>query len=156
MLEARRKEQREALQQKQAGRRFTLEGEAKALTARQRQAGYDLAVRQKEGTTVLRQAYLQETIRRNPRNVAYCETVQTYCGLSPSASNCRVHSAGASRSRSTPMPRGRRPSTAALTRSGARNASETVKRRRHHRGKCNAAYAAAQLRNASSLSLIHI
>ena len=47
MLEARRKEQREALQQKQAGRRFTLEGEAKALTARQRQAGYDLAVRQK-------------------------------------------------------------------------------------------------------------
>jgi hypothetical protein len=74
MLEARRKEQREALQQKQAGRRFTLEGEAKALTARQRQAGYDLAVRQKEGRTVLRQAYLQETIRRNPRNVAYCET----------------------------------------------------------------------------------
>jgi len=46
--------------------------------------------------------------------------------FSPSASNCRVHSAGASRSRSTPMPRGKRPSTAALTRSGARSASEMV------------------------------
>jgi hypothetical protein len=49
-----------------------------------------------------------------------------YCGLSPRASNCRLHSAGPSRSRSTPMPRGKRPSTAALTRSGARNASEIV------------------------------
>ena len=49
-----------------------------------------------------------------------------YSGLSPSASNCRLHSAGGSRSRSTPMPRGRRPSTAALTRSGARKASEIV------------------------------
>ena len=49
-----------------------------------------------------------------------------YCGLSPSASNCRLHSAGASRSRSTPMPRGKRRSTAALTRCGARNASEMV------------------------------
>ena len=49
-----------------------------------------------------------------------------YCGFNPSASNCRLHSAGASRSRSTPMPRGKRPSTAALTRSGARNASEMV------------------------------
>jgi hypothetical protein len=37
-----------------------------------------------------------------------------------------AHSAGASRSRSTPMPRGKRPSTAALMRSGARNASEMV------------------------------
>ena len=35
----------------------------------------------------------------------------------PAALNCRLHSAGASRSRSTPMPRGKRPSTAALTRS---------------------------------------
>lgn len=49
-----------------------------------------------------------------------------YGGLSPRFSNCRRHSAGASRSRSTPMPRGRRPSTAALTRPGARNASEIV------------------------------
>ena len=49
-----------------------------------------------------------------------------YCGFNPSASNCRLHSAGASRSRSTPIPRGKRPSTAALTRSGARNASEMV------------------------------
>ena len=44
---------------------------------------------------------------------------RNYCGFNPSASNCRLHSAGASRSRSTPMPRGKRPSTAALTRSGA-------------------------------------
>jgi hypothetical protein len=49
-----------------------------------------------------------------------------YSGLSPSASNCRLHSVGESRSRSTPMPRGRRPSTAALTRLGARKASEIV------------------------------
>src|SRR6478735_10977060 len=50
----------------------------------------------------------------------------TYLGFSPRASNCWCHSAGASRSRSTPRPRGKRPSTAALTRSGARNASEIV------------------------------
>src|SRR6266436_6351093 len=43
---------------------------------------------------------------------------RTYCGFNPRVSNCRLHSAGASRSRSTPMPRGKRPSTAALTRSG--------------------------------------
>ena len=49
-----------------------------------------------------------------------------YRGFSPRASNCRLHSAGASRSRSTPIPRGKRPSTAARTRSGARNASEIV------------------------------
>jgi hypothetical protein len=49
-----------------------------------------------------------------------------YSGLSPSASNCWRHSVGGSRSRSTPTPRGRRPSTAALTRLGARKASEMV------------------------------
>jgi hypothetical protein len=36
------------------------------------------------------------------------------CGFNPSASNCRLHSAGASRSRSILMPRGRRPSTAVV------------------------------------------
>jgi hypothetical protein len=50
----------------------------------------------------------------------------SYSGLRPSASNCRPHSVGGSRSRSIPMPRGRRPSTAALTRLGARKASEMV------------------------------
>jgi hypothetical protein len=49
-----------------------------------------------------------------------------YCVLSPSASNWPLHSAEGSRSRSTPIPRGRRPWTAARTRSGARNASEMV------------------------------
>ena len=44
----------------------------------------------------------------------------SYSGLSPSAANCRLHSVGGSRSRSMPMPRGRRPSTAALIRLGAR------------------------------------
>ena len=52
--------------------------------------------------------------------------VRIYRGFNPRASNCWLHSAGASRSRSTPMPRGNRPSTAARTRSGARNASEIV------------------------------
>src|SRR6266403_1704694 len=50
-----------------------------------------------------------------------------YSGLSPSASNCRLHSVGGSRSRSMLMPRGRRPSTAALTRFGARKASEKLR-----------------------------
>jgi hypothetical protein len=49
-----------------------------------------------------------------------------YRGFSPRAWNCWLHSAGASRSRSTPMPRGKRPSTAARTRSGARKAREIV------------------------------
>src|SRR5438034_7139314 len=44
----------------------------------------------------------------------------------PSIAYWRNHSAGASRRRVTPMPRGSRPSTAAFTRSGARNASEIV------------------------------
>jgi hypothetical protein len=35
--------------------------------------------------------------------------VSNYCGFNPRASNCRLHSAGASRNRSTPMPRGSRP-----------------------------------------------
>jgi hypothetical protein len=52
--------------------------------------------------------------------------VRTYRGFNPRASNCWLHSAGASRRRSTPIPRGKRPSTAARTRSGARNASEIV------------------------------
>jgi pimeloyl-ACP methyl ester carboxylesterase len=51
---------------------------------------------------------------------------RSYSGFSPSASSCRLHSVGGSRSRSMPMPRGRRPSTAALTRLGARKASEMV------------------------------
>src|SRR6267143_6067703 len=44
----------------------------------------------------------------------------------PSIAYWRDHSAGASRRRVTLMPRGSRPSTAAFTRSGARNASEIV------------------------------
>ena len=44
----------------------------------------------------------------------------------PSIAYWRDHSAGASRRRVTPMPRGSRPSTAAFTSSGARNASEIV------------------------------
>src|ERR1700681_3505120 len=49
-----------------------------------------------------------------------------YSGLSPSVSNCWLHSVGGSRSRSMPMPRGRQPSTAAFTRLGARKAREMV------------------------------
>ena len=44
----------------------------------------------------------------------------------PSRSNWTDHSAGASRKFATPMPRGSRPSTAALTRPGAINAIEMV------------------------------
>ena len=44
----------------------------------------------------------------------------------PSRSNCSDHSAGASRKLAMPMPRGSRPSTAALTRAGAMNAIDIV------------------------------
>src|SRR5262245_31406910 len=44
----------------------------------------------------------------------------------PSRSNCSDHSADTSRKAATPMPRGSRPSTAALTRPGAMKAIETV------------------------------
>jgi hypothetical protein len=46
--------------------------------------------------------------------------------IRPSIWRCRDHSAGMSQRRATPIPRGSRPSIAALTRSGARNASEIV------------------------------
>src|ERR1700676_102903 len=60
------------------------------------------------------------------RNSGPSAGAAAYSGLSPSASNCRLHSVGGSRSRSTPMPRGKRPSIAALTRLGARKASDMV------------------------------
>ncbi len=44
----------------------------------------------------------------------------------PSIWRCRDHSAGMSQRRATPIPRGSRPSMAALTRSGARKAREIV------------------------------
>src|SRR5262249_35567160 len=49
-----------------------------------------------------------------------------WCGFNLSASNCRLHSAGASRSRAMLMPRGKRPSIASRTSLGARKASEMV------------------------------
>ena len=49
-----------------------------------------------------------------------------YGALSPRMRCWRDHSAGSSQSLATPMPCGRRPSIAALTRSGARKASEIV------------------------------
>ena len=62
--------------------------------------------------------------RRGNRGIS--EVSSYCCGFNPSASNCRLHSAGASRSLSILMPRGRRPSTAARTSLGARKASEIV------------------------------
>ena len=63
-----------------------------------------------------------------PPNPSCLETVRydSYFGERPRVWRCRDHSAGISQSRATPIPRGRRPSIAALTRSGARNASEMV------------------------------
>jgi hypothetical protein len=63
--------------------------------------------------------------RQGPVNRVW-DRRSSYSGFSPSVSNCRLHSVGGSRSRSIPTPRGRRPSTAALTRLGARKASEMV------------------------------
>jgi hypothetical protein len=47
-------------------------------------------------------------------------------GARPSRRICCGHSAGASRRAATPIPRGNRPSTAAVTRSGVRKAREMV------------------------------
>ncbi len=47
-----------------------------------------------------------------PQEIISCRQASSrdriYCGFNPNASNCRLHSAGASRSPSTPMPRGER------------------------------------------------
>ena len=75
----------------------------------------------------LRQSLQATSIGSRLRGNSVSSRMGSYWGLSPSASNCRAHSAGGSRSRSMPIPRGRRPSTAALTRAGARKASEMVK-----------------------------
>src|SRR6516162_984653 len=64
--------------------------------------------------------------RRPPQTDMLFEYVGDYCAGRPSIWCCRDHSAGKSVRRATPIPRGSRPSMAALTRSGARNASEMV------------------------------
>ena len=51
---------------------------------------------------------------------------RSYCAGSPSTWCCRDHPGGRSQRRATPIPCRSRPSTAALTRSGAKNASEIV------------------------------
>src|ERR1700686_2926093 len=61
--EARQKESREALQRKQEDRRAPRGEESKALADRQRRAGQELATRQKDARSGLRQGYLQETKR---------------------------------------------------------------------------------------------
>src|SRR5262249_31237047 len=62
---------------------------------------------------------------RTPSEICKCEEVDQDRAR-PSRSNCSDHSAGASRKVATPMPRGSRPSTAALTRAGAMNAIDIV------------------------------
>ena len=50
----------------------------------------------------LKRSTSERTNGRMAAEVTSCD----YSGLSPSASNCRLHSVGGSRSRSMPMPRG--------------------------------------------------
>src|SRR5262249_54933695 len=52
---------------------------------------------------------------RTPSEICKCGEVGNQGWARPSRSNCSDHSAGASRKLATPMPRGSRPSTAALT-----------------------------------------
>jgi hypothetical protein len=54
------------------------------------------------------------------------DTSRAHQLVRPSIACYRDHSTGASRNRVTPMPRGRRPSMAAFTRTGARKASDIV------------------------------
>ena len=56
----------------------------------------------------------------------YWSNITQSLGASPSIACWRDHSAGASRRRATPMPRGNRPSIAAFTSVGERKASEIV------------------------------
>jgi hypothetical protein len=64
--------------------------------------------------------------RKNPVPGAMMPFEENAQGVSPSLAYCSDHSAGASRRFAMPTPRGRRASTAACTRFGARNASEIV------------------------------
>ena len=64
--------------------------------------------------------------RRPPPTETLFEQACDYCAGRPSNWYWRDHSAGKSVRRATPIPQGSRPSMAALTRSGARNASEMV------------------------------
>jgi hypothetical protein len=83
-----------------------------------------------EASQTVERGHIPELSSINEAVVPVFEEIQQralhYSGLNPSASNCRLHSVGGSRSRSMPVPRGRRPSTAALTRLGARKASEML------------------------------
>jgi hypothetical protein len=66
---------------------------------------------------------------RQPNDYVKCDgwaLLELVQCVSPSISCWRDHAAGASNRRATPIPSGSRPSTAALTRLGARNASEIV------------------------------
>jgi hypothetical protein len=60
------------------------------------------------------------------RGICGGPVAQMHCAGRPSIWCCRHHSTGKSVRRATPMPCGSRPSMAALTRAGARNASEIV------------------------------
>ena len=65
--------------------------------------------------------------QRRPGRTDDPDTLRYEAGLAkPNLSNWRDHWAGASRKLATPMPRGRRPSRAALTSAGAMKASEIV------------------------------
>jgi hypothetical protein len=64
--------------------------------------------------------------RRSPQTKVLFEYVRDYCAGRPSIWYWRDHSAGKPVRRATPMPWGSLPSMAALTRSGARKASEIV------------------------------
>jgi hypothetical protein len=64
--------------------------------------------------------------RKNPVPGAVLASEESAYDASPSLAYCSDHSAGASRRLAMPTPRGRRPSTAACTKFGARNASEIV------------------------------
>jgi hypothetical protein len=64
--------------------------------------------------------------QKNPVPGAVLASEESVYGASPNLAYCSDHSAGASRRFAMPTPRGRRPSTAACTRFGARNASEIV------------------------------
>lgn len=61
--ESQEKQRREELQRKQQPRRHAVEGEAKALAERQRQARHEMTQRQKVERAVLRHSHLQESLR---------------------------------------------------------------------------------------------
>ena len=87
-----------------------------------------LVVAEQRGNVVAVRGRIEFTLSPAVLSVSMMSAPQgTEFGLRPRSRNCVAQFGSGSRRRSMLMPRGKRPSTAALTNWGARNASESVR-----------------------------